>query len=96
VLTWRLTLEAEMIAGRDDGFLALYATAEPGVSDIAIARYNNGATGERWVVNEAVRGADAAGVPTLQASATVRASDGGERVESVQFRLVDGVWRRAS
>ena len=96
ILTWRLTLEGEMLAGRDDGFLTLYATAEPGVSDIAIARYNAGATGERWVVTDAVRGVDTAGVPTLQANATVRGSDGSERVESVQFRLVDGVWRRAS
>ncbi|MDX2137928.1 MAG: hypothetical protein SF123_07510 [Chloroflexota bacterium] len=96
-LTWRLALEQEVIAARDEAnFLTLYDTADVGVRDLALARYNIGATGETWVVTQVVQETDAAGNILHRASAIVRAANGAERAESVLFRLVDGMWRRAS
>jgi len=96
-LTWRLALEQEVIAARDEAnYLALYDTADAGVRDLALARYGIGTSGEIWVITEASQETDASGSIILRASASVRAANGAERVESVLFRLADGVWRRAS
>jgi hypothetical protein len=96
LLSWRLALESELIANRNDvSFLPLYDTNDPIVRDLALARYNAGATGEAWVVTEAVRETDALGVPVLRATASVSGT-AGERIETVFFRLVDGTWKRAS
>ncbi len=96
LLTWRLTVETRLIAERNDaGFLALYDTSDPLAQERAFARYAAGDMGETWVVTGVVRELDANGVPLLRATALVR-SLAGDRTEEVLFRLVDGVWKRAS
>jgi hypothetical protein len=96
-LTWRLTLEQDLIAARDDAnFLSLYDTNDPVARDLGIARFAANVTGETWVVTQSTPEADAARTPGLRAVAAVRSSDGREREEIVFFRLVGGVWKRAS
>lgn len=96
-LTWRLTLEQTLIAERDDvNILSLYDTDNPVARDLAIDRFAAGAAGERWVVTAVIRDLDAAAVPILNASASVTAADGTQREATVVFRLVDGIWKRAS
>ncbi|MCA9911388.1 MAG: hypothetical protein KC519_22195, partial [Anaerolineae bacterium] len=97
ILTWRLTLEQELIAARDDAhFLALYDLTDPAVSDAALARFETVTRGGRLLVSEVTRGADSVGNPALFARAIVVGTDGSTREEQVVFRLVDGNWKRAS
>jgi hypothetical protein len=96
LLTWRLTLEARLIAERGDAaFLALYDTSDALAQNLAFQRYAAGSLGETWVVTSTVREADANGLPLVRATALVRAPAGDRTVEVV-FRLVDGVWKRAN
>ena len=86
-LTWRLRQENERISARDEaGFLALYDVSDESVRAVAIQRFNS-VPGERSVVS------------VLQQPGTLRTlvqiAETGE-TEEVVFRLVDGVWKRAS
>lgn len=97
ILTWRLTLEQELIAARDDAhFLQLYDLTDPAVSDAALARFESVGRGGRLLVSEVTRGADSVGNPALFARAIVVGTDGSTREDQVVFRLVDGDWKRAS
>jgi hypothetical protein len=96
-LTWRLALEAELIAARDEAnFPALYDLDDPAVGNVAFGRYAAGSLGETWLVNGVTREQDASGVPILRADAAVWVEGVGVRNEMVVFRLVGGTWRRAS
>jgi hypothetical protein len=96
LLTWRLTLETRLIAERNDAaFITLYDTSDPVAQERALQRYGAGDLGETWVVTGVTREADANGVPILRATCFAR-SGAGDRTEEILFRLVDGVWKRAS
>ncbi len=94
-LTWRLALEAELIARREEAnFLTLYDGRDAAARDLAYQRYNAGAPAEQRVVVSAQAGVGEDGSTVLNAVVEV----GGDpaRQETVLFRLVDGVWRRAN
>ncbi|MBE0691369.1 MAG: hypothetical protein IH587_14720, partial [Anaerolineae bacterium] len=96
-LTWRLTLEQELIGARDDAhYLSLYDLNDLAVRDAAFDRFEGDVRGTRLLVSEVTRGADSAGIPALFARAIMLGTDGSTREEQVVFRLVDGVWKRAS
>lgn len=89
-LTWRLRLENERIAARDEaGVLALYDSADEIVRGLGLQRFNS-MPGERLVVSVLQ---EAGTPPTLRALAQI--VETGE-TEEIVFRLVDGVWKRAS
>ncbi len=93
--TWRLTLESQLSAERDEtNFLALYDQNDEAVRNQAYARYNAGEGSDPRSVVSAVNERDANGVPQLRAVVQVGNPPSGE--EEVIFRLVDGVWKRAS
>lgn len=92
-LSWRLNLENELIAQRDEaGFMALYDTGDESVRVQASGRFNSGARTERRRVVAVALETGANGVPQLRTSAEW---EGGVQ-ENILFRLVNGVWRRAS
>ena len=94
-LTWRLALENELITRRDQAdYLALYDTSDAAVHDAADARYNAGASKDALTVISAIPGQASDGTPQLQAVGQVGNPATGQ--EDVTFRLVDGVWKRAS
>lgn len=89
-LTWRLRLENERIAARDEaGLLALYDSADETARNFALQRYNS-LPGERSVVSFLLQPGTP---PTLRALAQI--TETGE-TEEILFRLVDGEWKRAS
>jgi hypothetical protein len=95
-LTWRLRAEDSLIAQRDQAnFLALYDTRDQAVNDTAVARFNSAAPPENRVVTAVVPQVGIDGSAEL--SATVQVGEGETaRQELVLFRLVDGLWKRAS
>jgi hypothetical protein len=89
-LSWRLQQENERIAVRDEmGFLALYDTGDEAVRILASQRFHS-VPGERTVVSVLPQPGTPAELRTL-----VQIAETGE-TEEVLFRLVDGVWKRAS
>jgi hypothetical protein len=93
-LTWRLTLENDLIAQQDqENFLALYDTSDAAVRDQAYARYEAGGSGTPLKVVSAVV-EPGGSVPQLRTVVQVGEPSTGQ--EEVLFRLVDGVWKRAS
>lgn len=89
-LTWRLTLENELIMRQDQAnLLTLY---DPALRDQANARYAAGATASARTVVSAIAGQNAGGTPQLRA---VAQADDGTR-EEILFKLIDGDWKRAS
>jgi hypothetical protein len=89
-LNWRLRQEKERIAARDEaGFMALYDTNDESVRNLALQRFNS-VSGERTVVSVLAQ----PGTPPSLLTTTQVAETGDE--EEVLFRLVDGVWKRAS
>jgi hypothetical protein len=92
-LSWRLNLEHELIAARDEaGYLALYDTGDESVRAQAIGRFNASTRREQRTVVAVQLESSADGVPQLR---TAVEWEGGVQ-ENILFRLVDGVWRRAS
>lgn len=89
-LTWRLTVENELIMRQDHAsFMTLY---DPAVSDQAAARFAAGASGATRTVVSAISERDDAGMPQLRA--VVQTDEGVE--DQVIFKLIDGDWKRAS
>jgi len=92
-LTWRLTVENELITRQDQtDFLELY---DPSMRDQAISRYNAGGSTDQYTVVSTIPEQDNG---TVQLKAVVQVGDGNgtTQQEDVIFRLVDGVWKRAS
>jgi hypothetical protein len=90
-LTWRLTVENELITRQDQtNFLELY---DPSMRDQAIARYNVGGSADQRIVNSAIPEQVNA---TAQLRALVQVGNPATSQEEVVFRLLDGVWKRAS
>jgi hypothetical protein len=95
-LTWRLTLENMLIALRDETtFLTLYDTRDANVVAAAQQRFNNAAPTENRVVVSVVGSVGTDGLPQLTATVQIGAAENGQQ-ELVLFRLVEGLWRRAS
>lgn len=93
-LTWRLVVEDELVARRDESnFLALYDTRDEAVRYTAYERFNAALTAERKVVVAVLLETGADGSPQLRTVVHVGES---LRQEEVLFRLVDGVWKRAN
>jgi hypothetical protein len=89
-LTWRLRQENERSAAGDQaGFLALYDAGDPNVLNTANARFGT-IQGERTVVSVLPQ----PGTPPTMRTLTQIAETG--ETEEVLFRLIDGVWKRAS
>ena len=89
-LTWRLALESELIARREEAyFLTLYDTRDEATRDAAYARFNAGeAPAQRVVVSaQPETGPDGA----FQLRAQVESGE-----EAVIFRLVNDTWLRAN
>lgn len=94
-LTWRLSLEDELIRRGDDGsYLALYDTRDETARNLAYQRYNAGASGESRVVTAATLETAADGVHQLRA--LVEVGNPVTRREEVLFRLVNEGWLRAN
>lgn len=91
-LTWRLSVENELNSARDQAnFLALYDTSDEAARQQALARYTSGAiTGAPTVVS-VIAERDSAGTPVLRAVVQI-----GDQQQDVNFRLVEGEWKRAS
>jgi hypothetical protein len=95
-LAWRLALEDQLISRRDDAnFQALYDNSDAAVRNVATSRFNSALPAEPQNVVSVAAETDASGRPQLHARVEV-GSAGATRQEDVIFRLVDGVWRRAS
>jgi hypothetical protein len=95
-LGWRLALEDQLISRRDDAnFQALYDNGDAAVRNVATSRFNSALPAEPQSVVSVASETDASGRPQLHALVEV-GSAGATRQEDVIFRLVDGVWRRAS
>jgi hypothetical protein len=93
-LTWRLAAEGELIKRRDENnYMSLYDTRDEQVRQLAAQRFNT-APPESPVVVSAQLETDT-GAPILRALAQVGPKDNRTQQE-VQFRLVDGLWRRAN
>ena len=93
-VAWRLQLEDEVIATRDEViFTSLYDTNDPAVREQAYARFNANQTGARRTIVSTRTTQDERGAPLLEAGVLV--GDEGTQ-EVVAFRLIDGVWKRAS
>ena len=94
-LTWRLTLERDLNAARDEtNFLALYDVSDEAVRTQAYARFSAGESSDPLTVVAVVNQQDANGTPELRA--TVQVGDPATSQEDVIFRLVEGSWKRAS
>jgi hypothetical protein len=93
-LTWRLRLEAVLVTARNEAeFAGLYDINDSTVGEMALSRFNNITVPTGWVVVSASRGMDGNQVPILR---TVAQVDQAETTQEIIFRLVDGVWKRAS
>lgn len=93
-LTWRLRLETDLIEARNQNeFITLYDTREQSILDAAYTRFNGGIAPNGWVVNTVTRETDSNGLPILRATAQI---DSSGTTQDIQFRLIDGVWKRIS
>ena len=94
---WRLSLERQLIAQQNsDRFLALYDTRDEVVRGVASARFGAAPSDEALVVvhTEQMPSADDG---TPQRAAITRIGEGEtQREAEIVFRLVNGVWLRAS
>jgi hypothetical protein len=95
-LTWRLTVEADLIRRRDEvNFLALYDTRDMAVRDLASQRFAALPPDLSRTVISAPLEIGEDGIPLLRA--VVQTGQGESAAwEDVLFRLSDGLWRRAS
>lgn len=99
-LTWRLTVEDELITARDEAnFLNLYDTSDNAVRDLAYTRYNSADPGEPRTVTSVMPQLSSTGVPELRALVEIGAvADAVNPLpqEEIIFRLVNGDWKRAT
>lgn len=95
-LTWRLMVEDDLIARRDEAnWLSLYHLRDDAARLTAYSRYSAPLNPEPKQVISVQSQTAADGTPQLLA--TVQVGEGGAtRNELVVFSLVDGVWKRSS
>ncbi len=95
-ITWRLTIEDELIAQRSENqWLNLYDTSDETVRVNAYNRYNTNIPSQQPVAIEQQVQMSTTGLPQLRV--TVRIGSGDTfRDEIVLFNLVNSVWKRAS
>jgi hypothetical protein len=90
---WRLDVERELNAARNEaGVATLYDLSDAAVQAAASARYNAAESAPTGTVHAVRIETDANGTPILRAQ--LNAESGAET--EVLFRLIDGVWKRAS
>lgn len=93
-LTWRLELETQYITQQNqEAFLALYDTSDAAVRDQAYARY---AAGSASASPDVVSAVVEQGTIPAQLRAVAQVGDPPTAQQDILFRLVDGVWKRAS
>jgi hypothetical protein len=93
-LTWRLAAEGELIKRRDENnYMNLYDTRDEAVRNLASQRFNAAPPESPVVVSAQLE--TNTGAPILRALAQVGPKDNRTQLE-VQFRLVDGLWKRAN
>jgi hypothetical protein len=99
-LTWRLSLEDELITQREEAaFLNLYDTSDMTVRDQAYTRYSSGDPGEPRTVTSVVAQQSSTGTPELRAVVEVsnpQTENSTPAQEEILFRLINGDWKRAS
>ncbi|MBI5670393.1 MAG: hypothetical protein HZC41_20560 [Chloroflexi bacterium] len=94
-LTWRLATENELIQRRDEAnFVALYDTRDERVRELAYQRFAATPLNLQKVVVSAPVEQSADGLPQIRA--VVQVGEDAASREEILFRLVDGVWKRAS
>lgn len=94
--TWRLMLEDQLIAARDENnFLTLYDTNDEAARNLAYGRFNASAPSEQKVVVSVLTDSISSGVPQLRALVVI-GSEPATRQEETIFRLVNGVWKRVN
>jgi hypothetical protein len=93
-LTWRLTVEDDLIQKRDEtNYLTLYDTRDAAVRDLAYQRFNAQLPASKKAVTSVQTevGTDA----TVNLRAIVAVGDDANIQQSdAVFRLADGVWKR--
>lgn len=95
-ITWRLSLENELITSRSEGeWLNLYDTNDETVRSTAYTRYTNGTLMTLPVAIDQLMQTSASGLPQLRVTARV-GTEGFFRDEIVLFNLVNNIWKRAS
>ncbi|MBL8116414.1 MAG: hypothetical protein JNJ78_02700 [Anaerolineae bacterium] len=93
-LTWKLSLEFELINRRDEGnFLALYDTRDENARNSAYQRFNANSPAEAVVVNSVQRDSMPDGSVILRALAAYGVSGNNTQAEVI-FQIADGVWKR--
>lgn len=99
-LTWRLSLEDELITQREEAaFLNLYDTGDATVRDQAYVRFSSGDPGEPRTVTSVMAQQGSTGIPELRAVVDVgdpQTSNSTPTQEEILFRLINGDWKRAS
>ena len=96
-LTWRLNVERELIARRDEpAFMALYDAGDDNTRTLAEARYDSVPAPDPLLVVAVTPETDANGVPHLRARVQYGSAGAAVREEEVIFRLVNGTWKRAN
>ncbi|MEO0564225.1 MAG: hypothetical protein AAF125_19125 [Chloroflexota bacterium] len=94
-LSWRLNTENELHQRRDlDNYVAMYDVAQPEISTLAFARYNEAIAYEPYTVVAVQPEVQPDGSPGLVATVDIGDLGSARRVE-VLFRLSDGQWKRA-
>ena len=95
-LTWRLTVEDDLIQKRDEtNYLTIYDTRDAVVRDLAYQRFNAQAPASKKTVTSVQTevGTDA----SVVLRAVVEVGDGANVQQSdAVFRLADGVWKRVN
>lgn len=95
-LAWRLEQEVALHTNRDQAnYVALYDTRDQTAADLAFARFNEPLPATRYAVVAIQPEQDAAGVPVLRSIVRVGEGDAA-RDEVIQFRFIDGTWKRIS
>jgi hypothetical protein len=93
-LTWRLTVEDDLIQKRDEiNYLTLYDTRDAAVRDLAYQRFNAQLLAEKKSVTSVQTEVGTDATVILRALVTVGEDTNSQQSDAV-FRLADGVWKR--
>jgi hypothetical protein len=93
-LTWRLTVEDDLIQKHDEtNYLTLYDTRDAAVRDLAYERFNAQAPASKWSVTSVQTEVGTDAMVNLRALVAMGEEPNLRQSEAV-FRLADGVWKR--